>query len=647
MNRTLISLAILKINWENARADYIDNFIPFLGYLLLKKGYDHLEPDDLKNLKIDFKDEYGLLIPNYALLTICNRACKKRPKILNRDSGILYVDKNEVAKYDNSIKQKEVADKFEAIIKRIKVFAYEQFNMTVMEDEISDAIIQFLKHHDLDILFAAHDLTVLPKVNSSAKYKYIISSYAIYAKEYEKENFNALADLAIGNALACAILYSDITYTGRLKNLNLYLDTPLILTMIGLSGKFKEDAFEELLNMLKADEANLKILETTRGEVDTILSNALAVLEKGEDNINIEKAPIAVRHCLDNGITASDLEMKIAGLEETLKDHGIGKSKVPDFMKSKDFQIDEEILKQTIIDTYKTHSPDFVLTQSKDRTIDRDVKVLAGIYRFRRGFKPRSIRESKDLFVTSNTSLAYASRLYEQKQDKDPKVIPSCLTDVFIGTVLWLQTPQKVIELNEKKFIADCYAAKQPSEALIRTYMTEVDKLRQNKRINQEEYYLLRSHQTAIKLLEEKTMGDPDAITGEAIGDIIARIKADIKGQAGLDLEKEKMDHQRTKGELDNQIDKYNSLENKVAAKAECIAKWIGNSLWGLLFLFLLWMCHIMLVPGKYVASGVFGLLAILQAFLTALNMWSGFNFWEPREKLIKAIKNRIISFWI
>ena len=647
MNRTLISLAILKINWENARVDYIDNFIPFLGYLLHKKGYDHLEPDDLKNLKNDFKDEYGLLIPNYALLTICNRASKQRQKLLNRDSGIFYVDKNEAAKYDNSSKQKEVEEKFEAIIKRIKDFAYEQFNMTVKEDEISEAIIQFLKHHDLDILFAAHDLTVLPKVNSNAKNKYIISSYAIYAKEYEKENFDALADLAIGNALACAILYSDTTYTGRLKNLNLYLDTPLILTMIGLSGTFKEDAFEELLNMLKADEANLKILETTRGEVDNILSNALAILEKGEDDINIEKAPIAVKHCLDNGISASDLEMKIAGLDETLKNHGIGKSKVPDHMESKDFQIDEKILKQTIIDTYTTHTPDFVLTQSKDRTIDRDVKVLSGIYRFRRGFKPRTIRESKDLFVTSNTSLAYASRLYEQKQDKDPKVIPSCLTDVFIGTVLWLQSPQKVIELNEKKFIADCYAAKQPSEALIRTYMAEVEKLKQNKRINLEEYYLLRSHQTAFKLLEEKTMGDPEAITGETIGDIIARIKANIKGQAGMDLEKEKMEHQRTKGELDSQINKYNSLENKVAAKAECIAKWIGNILWGLLFLFLLCMCIFTLMPGKYVASGLFGLLAIVQAFLTALNMWSGFNFWKPRERLIEVIKKRIISFWI
>lgn len=644
MNRTLLSLAILKINWENARVDYIDNFIPFLGYLLYKKNYDHLESDDLKNLKNDFKEEYGLLIPNYALLTICNRASKPKQKLLHRESGIFYVEKNEVAKYDNSSKQKEVSDKFTAIIKRIIEFAYEQFKMTVTEDEISDAIIHFLKHHDLDILFAARDLSVLPKVNNNAKNKYIISSYAIYAKEHEKEYFNALADLAIGNALACAILYSDTTYSGRLKKLNLYLDTPLILTMIGLSGKFKEDAFEELLNMLKADQANLKILETTRGEVDTILSNSLAMLEKGEDNINIEKAPIAVKHCLDNGISASDLEMKIAGLEETLSNHGITKSKVPDYMESKDFQIDEELLKQTIIDTYKIHSPDFVLTQSKDRTIDRDVKVLSGIYRFRRGFKPRSIRESKDLFVTSNTSLAYASRLYEQNQDKDTKVVPSCLTDVFIGTVLWLQSPQKVIELNEKKFIADCYAAKQPSETLIKTYIAEVEKLRQNKRINQEEYYLLRSHQTAIKLLEEKTMGDPDEITGETIGDIIARIKANIKGQAEIDLQEERKQHQATKNELESQIERYEDRENRIDERAEEIATMIANIIWGLIFVFLLVMLFVTTVPGISVASYIFAVLVVVQIVVTAMNLGWGFTFWDIRKKMIIKIKNRVLS---
>lgn len=644
MNRTLISLAILKINWETNRVDYIDNFIPFLGFLLYKKNYDKFDTDGLSGLKADFKDEYGLIIPNYALLTICNRASKQNLRLLKRDSGVFYVDRDKAASYDNSVTQQEVANKFEAIIVRIIDFAKEQYDMIVTESQVTDSIIAFLKHHDLDILFACHEQSTLPIVNSNAKLKYLISSYAIYAKKYEIEYFNALADLAIGNALACAILYSDSTYSGRLKNLNLYLDTPLILTLLGLSGSFKEEAFGELLAMLKADEANLKILATTRGEVDTILRNTFEALEKGEENINIEKAPIAVRHCINNGITASDLELKMACLDDMLSKHGIEKSKVPDYMASKEFQIDEEELKQIIIDTYKTHSPDFVLTQRKDRTIDRDVKVLAGIYRFRRGLKPRNIRQSKDLFITSNTSLAYASRRYELKQDGDPQIVPSCLTDVFIGTLLWLQSPQKVIELNEKKFIADCYAAKQPTEPLIRTYMLEVEKLKKDNKINMNDYYLLRSHQIAFRLLEEKTMGDPDEITGETIGDIIQRIKADIKGQAEIDLQKEKQLHQNTKDELKNQKEKYAEREGQIDAWAELMARRVTNIIWFAFFVLLVTVYLATTTPGLNIPNYIFWFFIVVQIVLTLMGLLFGFTFWGIRDKIINKIKHWILT---
>ncbi len=43
MNRTIISLAILKTHWEKNRTDYIDNFIPMLGNLLAEKKYPEVE----------------------------------------------------------------------------------------------------------------------------------------------------------------------------------------------------------------------------------------------------------------------------------------------------------------------------------------------------------------------------------------------------------------------------------------------------------------------------------------------------------------------------------------------------------------------------------------------------------------------------
>lgn len=643
--RTLVSLAILKINWESAKTDYIDNFIPLLGSLLLKKGYTQFESESLGNLKNDFKDEYGLIIPNYALLSICNRAAKRNCSLLKRDSGIFFVNDNVICNYDNSKKRHELEEKFDLIVNRIIQYASRSFGIQPSKDEISEAIVAFLKHHDLDILFAAKDLSVLPRSNSTAKMKYVICSFAIHAKENGPELFKALVDLAIGNALACSILYSNTSYSGKLKDLNLYIDTPLILTLVGLSGSFKKVAFEELLDMLKEEKANLRILETTRGEVDHILNQCHKILEKGEENIDLDKASISVRHCVNNNISATDLEMKIVHLDSLLISHGIVKSKVPDYMDSRQFQIKEEELKQTIVDTYKTHRPDFVLTQSLERTIDRDVKVLSGIYRFRQGIRPRTIRQSKDLFITSNTSLAYASRLYELKRDNDSAIIPSCLTDVFVGTVLWLQSPQKVAELSEKKFIADCYAANQPTETLLTAYVKEINKLKNDNQISLDEYYLLRSHRVALNLLEERTMGDPAEITGETISQIIAQIKADIRGKADQDLKDEQFAHDWTKKQLKDTKEELRNRDIVIENRAERIATFVGNIIWILILVGLSWALYVTNFSNN-TAPSLFLILLLALYLLTVLNLMKGFNFWDFRKMIIAKIKSCIWEFF-
>lgn len=38
MNRTIVSLAIIKSHWEREKTDYIDNFIPMLGCLCIEKN---------------------------------------------------------------------------------------------------------------------------------------------------------------------------------------------------------------------------------------------------------------------------------------------------------------------------------------------------------------------------------------------------------------------------------------------------------------------------------------------------------------------------------------------------------------------------------------------------------------------------------
>src|SRR5690606_21845094 len=159
---------------------------------------------------------------------------------------------------------------------------------------------------------------------------------------------------------------------------------------------------------------------------------------------------------------------------------------------------------------------------------NRDVKVLSGIYRFRQGYKPRVIKDSKHLFITSNTALAFASKVFESKENGTHFTIATCLTDVFLGTVIWLQSPQKIENLNTKRFIADCYSATQPSTELIKKYMLEVEKLKAEKKINNDAYYILRTHRASLNLLEKNTMGDPEAFDGSSTAEILDTIMYSI-----------------------------------------------------------------------------------------------------------------------
>ena len=164
--------------------------------------------------------------------------------------------------------------------------------------------------------------------------------------------------VSIGHALSGAILYSEInSFSGKLKDLNIYIDTPLVFSLLGLNGYFKQKAIIELLKILREEKANLFILATTRSEVDSIFLDCYKWLEKG--NYELDKSSKILRYCHRNGITATDIEGKILTLDEILGSYEIEPTVVPDYIENKQFQIDEKDLKNTIVRTYKGIIPEF------------------------------------------------------------------------------------------------------------------------------------------------------------------------------------------------------------------------------------------------------------------------------------------------
>jgi hypothetical protein len=75
MKRTIASLALLRMNWNKYKKDYIEVFVPFIVTLISKKKYHVINEEVIRG---DFKEEYGLSIPYYPMITILRRTKKTR-----------------------------------------------------------------------------------------------------------------------------------------------------------------------------------------------------------------------------------------------------------------------------------------------------------------------------------------------------------------------------------------------------------------------------------------------------------------------------------------------------------------------------------------------------------------------------------------
>ena len=69
-DKVIISLAVLKVNWDCKKQDYIESFVPFVVTLINKNKYTTI---DTATICEDFQSEFGLIIPDYPMMTILRR----------------------------------------------------------------------------------------------------------------------------------------------------------------------------------------------------------------------------------------------------------------------------------------------------------------------------------------------------------------------------------------------------------------------------------------------------------------------------------------------------------------------------------------------------------------------------------------------
>lgn len=260
--------------WEKYNKDYIDNFIPFFATLLLKKDYKPFSIDSVTPLIEGFEKQFGLKIPHDPMRTIIKKAA--RIKILSTQRGNYYANKNAADEYDVSQDIREHIQAQNDTVDEFMKYVKSKFNIPLTKDEAKLIILAFVRETDSEMLFIRHD--VFPSIPNPKLPKnlqqplYLIQSFFIEAYKNSPDAFTALSRMAIGNILVNAFLIKQPDRKPEtVKNICFYIDTSILLALIGADGPERQSVFQQLLRDIYSYGGKLFIFSYTSDETYEIL----------------------------------------------------------------------------------------------------------------------------------------------------------------------------------------------------------------------------------------------------------------------------------------------------------------------------------------------------------------------------------------
>ena len=335
---------------------------------------------------------------------------------------------------------------------------HNNFNESWVDDKITDILLSFIGRFGVEYLRAYVFKSALPVIPETApKEQFIVSRFIANLYNINDPLFSCVSVLVKGHMYANAHVCPDLeSLQKKFNNLTFYLDTPLVLNLLGMQRMEEKDASNELIYLLKKLKGTIAIFDHTAIEIRNILASA----ERNIDNPNASGE--VVKEIRKSGIKRSDIILLRENLDEKLYELSIKIHKTPPY--KIDYQISEEELKTEI---------EKELTYRNPEAIKFDINSIRSIYVLREGSVPKRLEDSKAVFVTQNSALAKAAYTLGQNHNSTREV-SSTITDYSLANIAWLKAPLGAPELPTKELLAVCYAALEPSSELWHKYLNQI-----------------------------------------------------------------------------------------------------------------------------------------------------------------------------
>lgn len=560
----LSSLAIVKVNWDQGSQSYSDSFVPFVVTVVGRAR----EPIDAQTARDLVKAQFGLQIPDAVVASLMHRAVRqgllsKQPqrRFSCNESGNVMVAAFEERIVILARRRKGLVVALEREIRNAELEA--------SSEDTESTLLQFIEVHSVPLLsrlLRGDSPSILTHQREGLEY--VVAQFVVRVIEESPELADYLSDVVKGSMLS-ASLYAvgNGEVERKFRSTTLFLDTPLLLKVLGHEGELAGRPVRELVDMAYESGARVACFEHSLQEARGVLHGVAEVLRGGS-------RPPAIRGVLANYLqlrgSASDVLEKVGSIETDLRRLRVEVFTRPEHETA--LTVDESALLDQLGEAIR---------YSNQSALTHDVDSLTSIHRLRRGRRVEQIERSGALLVTDNMALVHTAQRFFGAHE-GASVGPAIL-DHNVATLLWAKRPHVAPDLPVRQILADSLALLDPGPSMWRSYMDQIDDLRKRSEISANDVTELRFSIESHRALMEKTRGEPRRVSAttvraalDASRAALAKPERDARARAeeAAQAERQRAETERGRAEgLAETLDSSNAdiakLEQAVAAMTE------------------------------------------------------------------------------
>lgn len=506
-SKTLVSISMLMFK-RDLNQDFIDYFIPFVIATL--KDMDPKEPIYDSEVSSQLNKKCGIVVPSRPMQIILKRLSKKGVIEINDHRYTINATKliQEPNIFDDSV---SIQQKIQHFTNKFQQYYNLHENGSIDSDGAEKYIITFLEKfviQSIQLSVKEEQESDRSKINEQ-----IVGKFILDIQQNDQECFDYFVILLKGFIVANAITTNEYENTkSYYKNISFFLDTSLILNLCGLHDVYSQHSTIELINLVKKIGGKFFVFSKTIEEATASIDFAISHLRSHSNTLGNR----IVRFAKEQNKGPSELELKREKLEDSLKGYGISIFPDPSFVIQ--YNVDEICLKNLL----SSH-----INYQRDNALIHDIRVIQNIYFLRKGYSAKRIEDSIAIFVSDNTEFVKAAQEFSKKNQLG---FTTATTSFHLANQAWLKDPLSTSSLPQNELLAVAYASQKPSNDFLRNYLKKINSLKEEKNLNDDDYFILTSIVTDEDVMDA-TKGDISLLTKDSLSEIVLRTRKRIAAE--------------------------------------------------------------------------------------------------------------------